>query len=560
MADWDFTFDLVVVGSGGAGLTAAIVARDRGLSAVVLEKTEVFGGSTALSGGGLWIPNNALMRRKGVPDSYNEALAYMQATVGDEVPRVKQETYVREAPRMLDFLLAQGLRFRRPEGYSDYYPEKPGSNTRSRMVEAALFHGREMGDLYSQVRMATGLAGSLAMTTSEFHSLGLVLSTPKTFLSTAGVIMRNVWQMLTRRRDMTMGKSLVGQLLLLASKRDVYLWNNSPFLELVSDHGRVIGIVAEHDGHKVHIKARRGVLLTAGGFAHNAQMREKYEQQPIGTTWTSAAPGDTGDAIQAGMAVGADTAFMEDAWWGPTSMPGGVPMFHVSERSLPGSIMVDQAGKRFMNEAQSYTDAVHIMYEHNAQVPCIPAYFIMDSRFRKHYPLGMMLPGMTPKNLLKEGYIIKADSLEDLAQQLGIDAAGLKETVERFNQFAREGHDRDFGRGENAYDRYYGDPTIKPNPCLAPLTEAPFYAVKMWPGDLGTKGGLVTDEHARVLRPGGEAIPGLYASGNTTASVMGHYYPGPGATIGAAMTFAYLAALDAVEAPLVTERPVMQEV
>ena len=259
MADWDFTFDLVVVGSGGAGLTAAIVARDRGLSAVVLEKTEVFGGSTALSGGGMWIPNNALMRRAGVPDSYDEALAYIQTTVGDQVPRIKQETYVREAPRMLDFLLAQGLHFRRTEGYSDYYPEKPGSNTRSRMVEAALFHGREMRDLYPRVRMATGLAGSLAMTTSEYHSLGLVLSTPKTFLSTGWVMLRNAWQSLTRRHDMTMGKSLIGQLLLLASKHGVYLWSNSPFVELVSDHGCVIGIVAEHEGHKVRIKARRGV-------------------------------------------------------------------------------------------------------------------------------------------------------------------------------------------------------------------------------------------------------------------------------------------------------------
>jgi len=223
------------------------------------------------------------MRREGVPDSYDEALAYMRATVGDKVPRIKQETYVREAPRMLDFLLAQGLRFRHPEGYSDYYPEKPGSNTRSRMVEAVLFYGREMKDLYPRVRMATGLAGSLAMTTSEYHSL--VLSTPKTFLSTAWVMLRNTWQSLTRRHDMTMGKSLIGQLLLLASKRGVYLWSNSPFVEIVSDHGRVIGIVAEHEGHKVRIKARRGVLLTAGGFAHNAQMRKEYEQQPIGTSW-----------------------------------------------------------------------------------------------------------------------------------------------------------------------------------------------------------------------------------------------------------------------------------
>ncbi len=549
MTDWDWTFDLVVVGSGAAGLTAAVTARHRGLSVVVLEKTAYFGGSTALSGGGLWIPNNALMQRAGVHDSFEAALTYLQATVGDQTPRVKQEAYLREAPRMLDFLIAQGLRFRRVEGYSDYYPEKPGGHVRSRLVESARISGRPLGKLYPLIRSREGLAGSLALTTSEYRALGLSLRTPGNFLRIAGVMLRNAWQLLTKRRDMALGKALVGQLILLADRLGVVLWNESPIHELVLDGQRVRGVIATHEGRTVRIQARRGVVLAAGGFAHNAQMRQRYQQAPIETSWTSAAPGDTGEVIEAAQAIGADLALMDDAWWGPTSLPDGIPMFHVNERSLPGSIIVDQAGRRFMNEAQSYTDAVHIMYAHHREVPCIPAYFIMDARFRRLYPFGMVVPGLTPRKLLRDGYFIQAPTLEGLARKLGIDAEGLQETVRRFNEFAQNGHDLDFHRGENAYDRYYGDPTVKPNPCLAPLRESPFYAVKLWPGDLGTKGGLVTDERARVLRADGSPIEGLYAAGNTTASVMGHFYPGPGATIGPAMTFGYIAALDLATAP-----------
>lgn len=245
------------------------------------------------------------------------------------------------------------------------------------------------------------------------------------------------------------------------------------------------------------------------------------------------------------MKIGAKLDLMDDAWWGPSSVPPNQPvMFHVGERSYPGGIMVNAAGKRFTNRSASYVDVVHAMYEkHTAEVPHIPAFFIMDQRYRSKYIFGTLFPGQPiPKAYFESGYFRKADTIAGLAQQCGIDPTNLVETIERFNYFARRGVDEDFHRGDSAYDRYYGDPTVKPNPCLAPIEQPPFYAVPMVPGDLGTKGGLVIDECARVLRADGTPIPGLYAIGNSSASVMGNTYPGPGSTIGPAMTFGYVAA------------------
>jgi 3-oxosteroid 1-dehydrogenase len=285
------------------------------------------------------------------------------------------------------------------------------------------------------------------------------------------------------------------------------------------------------------------VLLSAGGFAKNAQMRETYERAPTSTEWTSVPPGDTGDAIRAGIDIGAATALMDDAWWGPTLVDPatGTPSFILWERSFPHSIIVDSSGRRFMNESESYVDAGHHQYERNEQVPAIPAWLIVDARHRRRYPMATLPPGLTPRSALKSGFLTKAVTLDELAGAIGVDPAGLADTVERFNALAGAGVDEDFGRGRTAYDHVYGDPSNHPNPNLGTIERAPFYAVKVWPGDLGTKGGLLTDEHARVLREDSTPIPGLYAAGNTTASVMGRTYPGPGSTIGPATTFAYIA-------------------
>ena len=288
------------------------------------------------------------------------------------------------------------------------------------------------------------------------------------------------------------------------------------------------------------------MILGSGGFEFNLEMRQKHQPSPITTEWSTGAPSNTGGGIEAGVAVGADTALLDDAWWGPTiPLPRG-PWFCLAERNLPGSIMVNGAGRRFMNEALPYVEAVHEIYAGEATgVPHVPCWMVVDQRYRNRYLFAGLGPRQPfPGHWLKSGVVVKSGTLAGLADKIGVPAEALAETVERFNGFARSGVDEDFHRGESAYDKYYSDPTVTPNPSLHVIDQAPFYAVKIVPGDLGTKGGLVTDEHARVLRPDGSVIPGLYAAGNTSASIMGHTYPGPGGTIGPAMTFGYLAALD----------------
>ena len=309
--------------------------------------------------------------------------------------------------------------------------------------------------------------------------------------------------------------------------------------------GRVTGVRATRDGEPVLIRARRGVLLATGGFEHNEQMRRQYQREPIGTGWTTGAPGNTGDGIRAGMDLGADTALMDDAWWGPSiALPGG-PYFCLSERNLPGCVMVNGAGQRFVNESAPYVDAVHAMYDgHTPENPHIPAWLVFDQRYRDRYVFAGLPPHRPlPRRWYAHGSVVREDTLAGLATAAGVDADGLVKTVARFNEFAAAGRDEDFGRGDSAYDRYYGDPRLA-NPNLAPLDKPPFYAVKIVPGDLGTKGGLRTDARARVLRPDGTVIEGLYAAGNASAAVMGHSYAGAGATIGPAMTFGYLAVQD----------------
>jgi 3-oxosteroid 1-dehydrogenase len=275
----------------------------------------------------------------------------------------------------------------------------------------------------------------------------------------------------------------------------------------------------------------------------------KYQRAPITTEWTVGATANTGDGILAAEKLGAALEIMEDAWWIPTVPLVGAPWIALSERNSPGAIIVNMAAKRFMNESMPYVEAGHHMYGGQyGQGPGpgenIPAWLVFDQRYRDRYIFAGLQPGQRiPSKWLESGVIVKADTLEELAEKAGLPAAELTSTVERFNGFARSGTDEDFHRGESAYDRYYGDPTNKPNPNLGEINHPPYYAAKLVPGDLGTKGGIRTDVHARALRDDGSVIDGLYAAGNVSAPVMGHTYPGPGGTIGPAMTFGYLAAL-----------------
>ena len=552
MADWDFTTDLLVMGSGAGAMTAALVARREGLDVLVAEKTEFFGGSSAYSGGGLWVPNNPLMAEAGFRDSLEDARAYMQATVGDRVPAPLKEAYLNKAPEMVAYMLRHShLQLELNRAYPDYYPDRPGAMPGGRALDPGIYPGRRLGPLLQQLRPRPyNLPLELVFTTTDVKQVALFARSFRNLLTTGKVFMRTLWGRATGARLLCLGQALVAPLRLSLHERGVPVWLNTRVEQLVVEDGRVMGVAAEREGQPITIRANRGVVLAAGGFARNKEMREKYQRSPISAEWTLASPGDTGDAIRMGLELGAAIDLMEEAWWGPTSLPpGGQPQFHVVERAYPGSILVDSAGKRFTNESASYIDVVHAMYEHNRpDAVSIPAHFIMDQRYRRRYLFGITTPLQKfPERYLTSGYVTKANTLEELAERVGIDGRGLLSTVARLNEFARTGKDLDFQRGESLYDRYYGDATVKPNPCLGAIEKPPFYAVAMLPGDLGTKGGLVTDEHARVLREDGSPIQGVYAIGNASASVMGDTYPGPGSTLGPAMTFGYVAAMHAAQ-------------
>ncbi|MFD4254917.1 3-oxosteroid 1-dehydrogenase [Amycolatopsis thermoflava] len=538
-------FDVVVVGSGAAGMTAALAAADAGLSVVVIEKAARFGGSTARSGGGVWIPGNEALRAAGVEDTPEAARAYLEAIVGDVVPAELRQAFLDHGPEVVSFVhRVTPLRLQWVPGYSDYHPEAPGGRAGGRSVEPKPFNGKLLGaELHNLEPPYSGAPLGVPITQADYRWLSLLARHPKGALRVLRIGGRWLTGLARGKRLLSMGQALAAGLRAGLLRAGVPVWLDTPLTDLVTEDERVTGVVVQRDGREETVRARLGVVLAAGGFEHNEEMRAKYQRSPIGTEWTVGAKANTGDAILAGLKLGASVALMDDAWWGPTIPLTGGPWFALAERSRPGCILVNARGERFVNESAPYVEAVHAMYgPGDGPGENIPTWLIFDQRYRDRY----MFTGVGPRQKLpgrwfKAGIVAKAPTLGELAARIEVPTAALESTVERFNGFARRGVDEDFRRGRSAYDHYYGDPRHKPNPSLGPLDKAPFYAVKIVPGDLGTKGGLRTDTHARVLREDGSVIPGLYAAGNTSAAVMGHTYAGPGATIGPAMVFGFLA-------------------
>jgi 3-oxosteroid 1-dehydrogenase len=350
---------------------------------------------------------------------------------------------------------------------------------------------------------------------------------------------------------LTNGASLIGQLLKVAVDRGVSVWTDAPLDDLIVEDGRVVGLRVTREGVPTEVRTRRGVLLAAGGFAHNPEMRAEYGgNQPNRAKWSIANPGDTGEAMQTAMRLGAKTDLMDEAWWLPSPRTGRFGQSTLDQaRQRPRTMYVDAAGKRFVNESNSYMEVGKAMYARNQTSRAVPCWLIFDDRYRKRYAHVRSHPGWFPRELLKSGRLKQAWTLDDLARLCGIDPIGLAETTERFNTNAAKGLDPDYGRGESAYNRALGDPNRKVHPCLGPIDEPPYYAVEVVPGDIGTCGGLVTDEHARVVDQQDAPIPGLYATGNITATVMGRHYLGPGASIANSMVFGYVAAQHATATP-----------
>jgi 3-oxosteroid 1-dehydrogenase len=541
--------DVVVAGSGAAGMTAALTAAHLGLSALVIEKAGSFGGSTARSGGGIWAPGNSVLRSAGVADTPEQARAYLAHVAGD-VPAARREALLEYGPEMLGLVLAKTpLRFAWVPGYADYYPEAPGGLSAGRSIEPVPHDGRRVlgGELAHLARPY--LPSPVTITQAEYRWLSLGRH-PRGVRAAVRVAARAARARLRGQRMLSMGQALAAGLRAGLAASGVPVWLDTPLTGLEVRDGRVTGVRATRDGEPGLIRARRGVLIATGGFERDEQMRRRYQRAPTGTEWTTGAAGNTGDGIRAGLDLGAATGLMDDAWWGPSIPLRGGPYFCLAERSLPGCVLVNGAGQRFVNESAPYVDAVHAMYDANTpENPHIPAWLVFDQRYRDRYVFAGLPPHRPlPRRWYAAGAVVRADDLAGLAQAAGVDADGLVKTVARFNEFAAAGRDEDFGRGDSAYDRYYGDPRLA-NPNLAPLARPPFYAVKIVPGDLGTKGGLRTDEMARVLRPDGTVIEGLFAAGNASEAVMGHSYAGAGATIGPAMTFGYIAARTMAAAP-----------
>jgi len=561
--EFDHVVDLLIVGSGAGAMAAAIHAHDRGGSTLLIEKTEMYGGSSAMSGGSLWVPCNHLMGAVGIEDSRDEAMTYLRTITEGTVPDDKLAVYVDTAAEMVRYMSEKArLDLMSMASYADYYPEAPGGKPGGRSLEPNRFDARLLGNEFDRLRppaLQELVMGRIAMTATEAHD---ILTGHPGWLGLTMRIMRNYWldvggRLRSRRdRSLALGNALIGQLRLSLLDRNVPLWLETPARELIVEGDRVVGIVAERAGKTLRLRGDKGVLLAAGGFESSDTMRKQYLPNPTEAAWTTANPGNMGEVIRMGLELGAAVDLMDDAWWGPTTVVPGEARARmlVVEKGLPGSVFVDKRGRRFVNESAPYNDICKAMYAaHSESSPTVPCHMIFDASFRKKYPCGPLLPGMQqpdwmlPKEIKESGYLKRANSLAELAAMIGVDPAGLRDTVEKNNRYAREGQDPEFGRGNSLYDRYYGDATVEPNPCLGPIEKPPFYGITVYPGDLGTKGGLRVDASARVLKTSGEPIAGLYAIGNCSAAVMGPTYPGAGGTIGPAMTFGYIVARDLIQ-------------
>jgi 3-oxosteroid 1-dehydrogenase len=547
--------DVVVVGAGGAGMSAALAAARHGLDTVVVEKSGSFGGSTARSGGGVWIPGNYALAAAGQvdPDDIEAAKRYLDAIVGDVVPKARRDTYLERGPEVMDFLRENTrVRFTWVPQYSDYLPEQPGGRAAGRSVEPVPMDARFLGtELERLTSPYTKAPANLVVTQADFRKISLGTRTLRGPLTLLKVMLRRIVAILLGRKMFGMGNAIAIGLRQGLIDAGVPVEYDASLTDLVIEDGRVVGVVVERAGRLHTVRARRGVILGSGGFEKNQELREKFLPHPTTADWSTGAASNTGGGHLAGIAVGAATDLMDDAWWGPTIPLPSRAWFCLAERNLPGSIIVNSAGRRFMNEALPYVEATHAIYEGEATgVSHVPAWMVIDQRYRNRYLFAGLGPRQPfPGSWYRAGVVVRAGSLAALAERIAVPADALEQTVERFNGFARTGVDEDFHRGESAYDKYYSDPRVTPNCSLHTIDQAPFYAVKIVPGDLGTKGGLVTDEHARVLRPDGSVIPGLYAAGNVSSAVMGNTYPGPGGTIGPALVFGYLAADDIAHNP-----------
>ena len=549
--------DVLVIGSGASGMSAAVTAAAHGLKVLVVEKEPKFGGTTARSGGWLWIPGTSLAKAWGIHEDPALAKTYLRHEAGNSFDSERVDAFVENGPKAVDFFVTQtSVRFDMPLVFPDYHAEAPGGTQGGRSMVARPFDGRELGDNIKNLGAAlpelTVFGMMLGSGKEIVHFMRATRSIPSA-IYVAKRLSKHFAQVLRYGRGMTLtnGNALAGRLAKSAFDLGVPLWLSAPAKELVVENGEVRGAIIEKEGKPTHVRAKRAVVLACGGFPHDiARRKALFPHAPTGAEHYSPGPtGNTGDGLRLAEAVGGkvDTTLPHAAAWVPVSVTtrkdgtkGVMP--HFIDRAKPGVIAVAANGKRFTNEGNSYHDFVQAMVAASAGRGEVSAHLVCDHRTLRKYGLGCVAPFPLPiGHHLRTGYLIRGATLSELAQKAGIDAAGLEATVREVNIHARDGKDPAFGKGSKAYNRFQGDALNAPNPCIAPLEKGPFYAIKLVVGDLGTYAGLTTDRHSRVLDDNREPIAGLYAVGNDIASIMGGNYPGAGITLGPALTFGHIA-------------------
>lgn len=552
--DWDKEVDVIVVGSGAGGLLSALVAAHHHADVLVVEKEKLWGGTSATSGAGIWIPASDQARAAGFDDDTAEAFKYVRKLSADNVPDANIQAYVENASAMLRWVTANTEIEYQAFPYPDYHAEEPGGSPSGFRTHMPLpIDGRKLGRDVETLRFASPAASLFGYLNWHFDETYIMLFRARGWQWHLAKSLARYWfdwpfRFKSRKdRRLTLGNALLGGLRLALNERDIPVWLDAPLIDLVSEKGRVTGARIRRKGKEILIRARKGVILAAGGFDKNQEMRDANAPLYRNAQLSGGTAGNTGDSIRAAMKVGADTMNMHSAWAAPVFYVPGEDRGRLCtiERALPGCLMVNQSGDRYLNEAASYHVVGQQMARRQAEHgDASPSWFVFDYRYRHSYPVGPLLPLMPDwlqrgevRSILKKGLTI-----EELAGAMGVDAARLAATVARYNEFAAKGEDPDFRRGEAAYDKMYGDPSVTPNPCLRPLSEAPFFAMPIYPGDIGTNGGLKTNQYAQVIDSAGKPITGLYAIGNNAASAMGESYPGAGVTIGPALTFGYIAA------------------
>lgn len=539
---WDLETDVLVMGSGGSGLTAAIVAHDEGCRVIVIEKSGKVGGTTAISGGGIWIPLNHLAVEKGHADSRDSVLTYARNLTKGRVSDELVEKYIDTGPEMVKYLEENTpLKFE-VSLMPDYHPEMEGAHKgdQSRTLGPMLFDSNELGESF--VNLRRGLLPSFPLLMTETAAMGRASRADQLNPELIGERMK--------KGLLGFGGALTGALYKGCLDRGIDPMLNTRGLELITENRKVVGLRAQKDGTEIFIKVKKGVILASGGFEWNEELKAAFLPGPI--THPNTPPSNEGDGLVMAMAVGAALGSMSETWgWTSMSVPGEeydgrrASRNSLVERTMPHCIMVNREGRRFVNEAASYNDhfkSFWILDANTCEYVNIPAWHVLDQQYKDKYPiLGIVAGKELPE------WVDRADTLDKLAQNVGIDSEGLKTTISHFNAFAVEGIDSDFHRGESAYDQYWADGDHSPNPSLGTIEKPPFYAVPAYPGTLGTKGGPKTNANAQVLNITGQPIGGLYAAGNVMASIAGPSYWGGGGTIGPGMTFGYIAAKHAAQ-------------